>query len=60
MIDAGESRISHKLIQDKIQEGQPNQINLKTQWDKTRAYVGGSPKCGVRRWMLIRSLTIPL
>ena len=60
LIDVDESNKSQNLTQDKIQGGQPNPSNLKTQWDKTRAYFGGSLKCGVRRWILICSLTIPL
>ena len=40
--------------------GQPNPSNLKTKWEKTRAYVGVSPKCGLIRQMLISSLTITL
>ena len=59
-IDVGASDRSQNPIQDKIQEEKPNPIKLKTQWDKTRAYVGESTKCGVRRQTLISSLTIPL
>ena len=58
LIYAGESKRSQKLIQDKIQGRQPNPSNLKTLWDKTRAYVGVSTKCGVRCQMLVHSLTI--
>ena len=39
--------------------GKPNTSNLKNQWDKTRYYVGGYPKYGVRRQMLIILLTMP-
>ena len=59
LIDDVESNRSQNRIQDKIQVDQPNLCNLKTKWAKTRTYDGGSPKCGVRRWVLIRSLTIP-
>ena len=56
---AGKSKRIQNLIQDKRPWKQPNPSNLKTQWYKTRAYVGGYPKCGVRRWMLITSLETP-
>ena len=58
-IDAGESKRIQNLIQDKIQGEKYNPSNLKTQWDKTRPYVGGSPKYELRRQVLICSLTIP-
>ena len=60
LIDSGQSNYSQNLIQDKKQGEKPNRSNLETQWNKRRAYVGGSPKFGVRRHMLIHSLVIPL
>ena len=60
LIHSGEAKRSQNLIQDKRQGEQPNPSNLKTQWDKTRAYVGGSLKCGVRRRILIHSFPIPI
>ena len=59
LIDASESKRSQNFIQDKIQGDKPKPRNLKTKWDKTRAYVGEYSKCVVRLWMLIYSLTIP-
>ena len=59
LIYAVEFKRIQSLIQDKVQGKQPNPSNLKTQWDKTRPYVGGSPKYWVRRQVLICSLTIP-
>ena len=53
LIDAGESKKSQNLIQDKRKGDKPNPSNLKTQWDKTRDYVGVFPKCGMRHCMLI-------
>ena len=50
--------MSKKLIQDKRKGEKNNPSNLRTQWDKTRDYIGGYTKCGVRRRMRIRSLTM--
>ena len=60
LIDAVESKRSKNLIKDTIQGEKPNHSNLENRWDKTIAYVGGSPKCGVIRWMWISSLKIHL
>ena len=59
LIDSSEYNRIQNFIQDNIQGEKPNSVNLKNQWDKTRAYVGVSPKYGVIRRILISSLTTP-
>ena len=54
LIDAGESKRIQNPLQDNRYGEQPNPSNLKTQWDKKRSNVGGSPEFGV----LIHSLAI--
>ena len=46
LIDSSESKRSQNLIKEKIKGEKTNPINLKTQWNKTRDYVGDLQNVG--------------